>query len=68
MPLAQESWRQRRSETGPFLKEQTGKSYLIDILALTHLGLGDQIRRLGSVGSGDDRDPYQKDVLLSVPI
>src|SRR5438128_4052008 len=39
---AQESWRQGRSELGPFLKEQPENRSLLGDLALTNMGLGDK--------------------------
>jgi TolB-like protein/Tfp pilus assembly protein PilF len=40
--VAQETWRQARSELEPFLKEQPENYILIGDLALTNMGLGDK--------------------------
>jgi TolB-like protein/Tfp pilus assembly protein PilF len=46
---AQESWRQARTELESVLKEQPENSFLIDVLALTNMGLGDKAAALALV-------------------
>ena len=47
MPAPQASWRQARSELESFLKEQPENWQLIDVLALTNMGLGDKATAFG---------------------
>src|SRR4029079_769467 len=60
---AQESWRQARSELEPFLKGQPENYLLIDILALTNMGLGDKAGALALAEQAMAVMPIEKDAL-----
>ena len=60
---AQESWRQARSELDPFLKEQPDNWQLIDVLALTNMGLGDKAAAFGLLERAMAAMPVEKDAL-----
>ena len=60
---AQESWRQARSELDSFLKEQPENWQLIDILALTNMGLGDKAAAFGLLERAMAAMPIEKDAL-----
>src|SRR6266536_100113 len=61
--VAQESWRQARSELEPFLKEQPENRVLIGDLALTNMGLGDKTAAFAFVEKGIAVTPIEKDAL-----
>jgi len=58
---AQGSWRQARSELESFLKEQPENYSLIQILALTNVGLGDKAAALALVERAIAANPIEKD-------
>src|SRR5437764_832058 len=58
---AQGSWRQARSELESFLKEQPENYSLIQILALTNVGLGDKAAALALVERAIATNPIEKD-------
>jgi tetratricopeptide (TPR) repeat protein len=60
---AQESWRQARSELEPFLKGQPENYLLIDILALTNMGLGDKATALALAEQAMAVMPIEKDAV-----
>jgi len=60
---AQESWRQSRSELGPFLKEQPDNYILIGDLALANMGLGDKAAALALSEQAMTVLPLEKDVV-----
>ena len=60
-PVAQETWRQTRSELESFLKEQPENWRLIGHLALTNAGLGDKAAALALAGRAMARLPIEKD-------
>ena len=60
---AQESWRQARSELEAFLKEQPENWQLIDVLALTNMGLGDKAAAFGLLERAMAAMPVEKDAL-----
>ena len=60
---AQGSWRQARSELESFLKEQPENYSLIQILALTNVGLGDKAAALALVERAIAANPIEKDAL-----
>jgi TolB-like protein/Tfp pilus assembly protein PilF len=62
-PVAQESWRQARSELEPFLKEQPENHGLIDDLALTNMGLGDKAAALALAERAMAANPIEKDAM-----
>ncbi len=61
--VAQESWRQARSELEPFLKEQPENRVLIGDLALTNMGLGDKTAAFAFVEKGIAVTPIEKDAI-----
>jgi tetratricopeptide (TPR) repeat protein len=61
--VAQESWRQARSELESFLKEQPENRVLIGDLALTNMGLGDKAAAFAFVEKGIAVTPIEKDAL-----
>jgi serine/threonine protein kinase/Tfp pilus assembly protein PilF len=66
---AQESWRQARSDIEPFLKEQPENFYLIGILALTNMGLGDKAAALVLAERAMAAVPVEQDALTGpIPI
>jgi TolB-like protein/class 3 adenylate cyclase/Tfp pilus assembly protein PilF len=66
---AQESWRQARSELGPFLKEQPDNYSLIADLALTNMGLADKANALALSERAIAANPVEKDAVTGpVPI
>jgi TolB-like protein/Tfp pilus assembly protein PilF len=60
--VAQQTWRQARSELEPFLKEQPENYLLIVDLALTNMALGDKAA-LALVERAIAANPIEKDVL-----
>src|SRR5207302_4601711 len=60
---AQESWRQGRSELGPFLKEQPENRSLLGDLALTNMGLGDKATAFELIDREMAIVPIEKDAL-----
>jgi tetratricopeptide (TPR) repeat protein len=60
---AQESWRQARSELESFLKEQPQNWQLIDVLALTNMGLGDKAAAFALLERAMAAMPVEKDAL-----
>ncbi|PYJ99342.1 MAG: hypothetical protein DME68_04145 [Verrucomicrobia bacterium] len=58
---AQRSWRQARSDLESFLKEQPENYSLIQILALTNVGLGDKAAALALVERAIAANPIEKD-------
>jgi serine/threonine-protein kinase len=67
--VAQESWRQARSELESFLKEQPKNYLLIGDLALTNMGLGDKAAALALAERGMAANPIEKDALTGpIPI
>src|SRR5213080_4287091 len=58
---AQRSWRQARSDLESFLKEQPENYSLIQILALTNVGLGDKAAALALVERAIVANPIEKD-------
>jgi hypothetical protein len=61
--VAQESWRQARTELEPFLKEQPENRVLIGDLALTNMGLRDKAAAFAFVEKGIAVTPIEKDAL-----
>jgi TolB-like protein/Tfp pilus assembly protein PilF len=59
--VAQETWRQARSELEPFLKEQPENDLLIGDLALTNMGLGDTAAALALAERAIAANPIEKD-------
>jgi len=59
--VAQESWRQTRSELESFLKEQPENYSLIGDLALTNMGLGDKAAALALSERAMAMIPIEKD-------
>src|SRR5262249_31797336 len=64
---AQESWRKTRSELEQFLKEQPENYFLIQILAVTNISLGDKTAALALTERAIDTNQIEKDP-LSRPI
>ena len=60
---AQESWRKTRSELEQFLKEQPENYFLIQILALTNINLGDKAAALALTERAIATNPIEKDAL-----
>ncbi|HEU5314425.1 MAG TPA: protein kinase, partial [Candidatus Udaeobacter sp.] len=60
---AQASWRQARSETESFLKEQPENYVLIEDLALTNMGLGDKATALAMAERAMVMNPIEKDAI-----
>jgi serine/threonine-protein kinase len=60
---AQESWRKTRSELEQFLKEQPENYFLIQILALTNINLGDKVAALALTERAIATSPIEKDAL-----
>jgi TolB-like protein/Tfp pilus assembly protein PilF len=63
LAAAQESWREARRELEPFLKEQPSNYRLIQVLALTDLGLGDQAAALTMADRAITVNPLVKDAV-----
>jgi TolB-like protein/class 3 adenylate cyclase/Tfp pilus assembly protein PilF len=61
--VAQESWRQARSELEPFLKEQPENYLLLGDIALTNMGLGDEAAALALAERAMAANPIEKDPL-----
>ena len=61
--VAQESWRQARSELEPFLKEQPENYLLLGDIALTNMGLGDKAAALALAERAMAANPIEKDPL-----
>jgi TolB-like protein/Flp pilus assembly protein TadD len=61
--VAQESWRQARSELEPFLKEQPENYLLIGHLALINMGLGDKAAAFALTDRAIAVIPIEKDAL-----
>ncbi len=61
--VAQETWRQARSELESFLKEQPENPSLIGDLALTNMGLGDKAPALALSERATAAIPIEKDAL-----
>ena len=61
--VAQETWRQARSELEPLLKEQPENFQLIGDLALTNMGLGDKAAALALSERAMTAIPIEKDVV-----
>jgi TolB-like protein/Tfp pilus assembly protein PilF len=61
---AQESWRQERSELESFRKEQPETPELLELLALTNMGLGDKTAALALSEQAVATNPIEKDALL----
>ncbi len=61
--VAQETWRQARSELEPLLKEQPENFQLIGDLALTNMGLGDKAAALTLAERAMAANPIEKDAL-----
>jgi len=61
--VAQETWRQARSELESFLKEQPENYVLIGDLALTNMGLGDKAAALALVEQAMAALPIEKDAV-----
>jgi TolB-like protein/Flp pilus assembly protein TadD len=61
--VAQESWRQTRSELESLLKEQPENDSIIADLALTNVGLGDKAAALALAEQAMAARPIEKDVL-----
>src|SRR4029077_15948744 len=59
--VAQETWRQARSELESFLKEQPENDLLIGVLALTNMGLGDKAAALALAERAVALTPIEKD-------
>ncbi|MFZ3376503.1 MAG: hypothetical protein WA183_13205 [Chthoniobacterales bacterium] len=67
--VAQETWRQARSELEPFLKEQPENFWLIGDLALTNAGLGDKTGALALSERAMATNPIEKDAVTGpIPI
>jgi len=62
--VAQESWRQARSELESFLKEQPGNHRLIGYLALTNAGLGEKNAALALAERAMTAVPIEKDAVF----
>ena len=60
---AQESWRQARRESEPFLKDQAENFGLLGDLALTNMGLGDKAAAFAFVEKAIAANPIEKDAL-----
>jgi tetratricopeptide (TPR) repeat protein len=61
--VAQESWRQARSELEPFLKEQPENWQLMSDLALTKMGLGDKAGAFKLIERAMAVVPIEKDAV-----
>ncbi len=62
--VAQESWRQARSELESFLKEQPENHILLGDLALTNMSLGDKAAALALSERGMTVNPTEKDAVV----
>jgi serine/threonine protein kinase/Tfp pilus assembly protein PilF len=62
--VAQESWRQARSEFESSLKEQPENDQLMGYLALTNMGLGDKAAAFKFVERNMATNPIEKDAFL----
>ena len=62
--VAQETWRQARSELEFFLEEQPKNYFLIGHLALTNMGLGDKAAAFKLVEQAMATVPIEKDAVL----
>jgi hypothetical protein len=60
---AHATWLQGRSELEPFLKVQPDNRRLIDVLALTNMGLGDKAAAFGLLERAVATFPIEKDAL-----
>ena len=60
---AHAAWQQARSELEPFLKAQPENRTLIDVLALTNMGLGDKAAAFGLLDRAMAAMPVEKDAL-----
>ena len=60
---AHATWQQARSELEPFLKEQPENWQLIDVLALTNMGLGDKAAAFRLLEQAMVAMPVEKDAL-----
>jgi tetratricopeptide (TPR) repeat protein len=60
---AHTAWQQARSELEPFLKAQPENRRLIDVLALTNMGLGDKAAAFGLLERAMAAMPVEKDAL-----
>jgi predicted Zn-dependent protease len=60
---AHATWREARSELETFLKEQPENWQLLDILALTNMGLGDKAAAFALVERAMAAMPIEKDAL-----
>jgi len=63
--VAQESWRQARSELESFLKEQPENQFLLGDLALTNMGLGDKTTALALAERAMAAVPIEKDAVFA---
>jgi tetratricopeptide (TPR) repeat protein len=61
--VAQESWRQARSELESYLKQEPENSQLMVDLALTNMGLGDKSAALAIVDRAIAAVPIEKDAM-----
>jgi tetratricopeptide (TPR) repeat protein len=61
--VAQETWRQARTELEPFLKEQADNDLLIGDLALVNMCLGDKTAALALSERGMALNPIEKDAI-----
>jgi TolB-like protein/Tfp pilus assembly protein PilF len=61
--VAQESWRQARSELEPFLNEQSENVALIGDLALTNMGLGEKAAALAMAEGAVAANSIEKDAI-----
>jgi len=62
------TWQQARSELEPFLKAQPENWRLIDVLALTNMGLGDKAAAFGLLERAMAAMPVEKDALDGVAV
>jgi serine/threonine protein kinase/Tfp pilus assembly protein PilF len=60
---AHATWQQARSELEPFLKAQPENRRLLDVLALTNMGLGDKAAAFGLLDRALAAMPIEKDAL-----
>jgi serine/threonine protein kinase/Tfp pilus assembly protein PilF len=65
---AHATWLQARSELEPFLKEQPENRSLIDLLALTNMGLGDKAAAFALLERAKAAAPIEKDPLDGVVV
>src|SRR5262249_8694448 len=62
-PVAQQTWREARSELESFLKEQPDNDHLIGDLALVDMGLGDKATAFALLERGMVLNPIEKDAI-----